>query len=60
VESAALYSLNHLMYAVLYAVKTQVESTLFLFLSLTPNRVNILPDEASVNRKQVWRVSPVV
>jgi hypothetical protein len=27
VESAALYSLNHLLYAVLYEVKTQVEST---------------------------------
>ena len=26
-ESAALYSLNHLLYAVLYEVKTYVEST---------------------------------
>jgi hypothetical protein len=60
VESAALYSLNHLLYAVLYEVKTQVESTPSFLVSLTPNRVNVLPDEASVNRKQVWRVSPVV
>ncbi|KIM89431.1 hypothetical protein PILCRDRAFT_813369 [Piloderma croceum F 1598] len=27
VESAALYSMNHLLYAILYEVKTQVEST---------------------------------
>ena len=38
VESATLYSLNHLLYAVLYEVKTQVESTPSFLVSFAPNR----------------------
>ena len=53
-ESAAIYSLNHLLYTVLYKIKTQVESTPSFLVSLTLNQVNILSDESSVNRKQVW------
>jgi hypothetical protein len=34
VESAALYSLNHLLYAVLYEVKNQVEITPSFLVSL--------------------------
>ena len=40
VESAALYSLNHLLYAVLYEVKTQVESTPSFLVSVM--RVNLM------------------
>jgi hypothetical protein len=59
VESAALYSLNHLLYAVLYEVKTQVESTPSFLVSLSQKLLNVLSDEACVNRKQAWRASPV-
>jgi hypothetical protein len=59
VESAALYSLNHLLYAVLYEVKTQVEITPSFLVSLNVESVYCLCDEARVDRKQVWRVSPV-
>ena len=38
VESAALYSLNHLLYAVLYEVKNQVEITPSFLVSLAPNQ----------------------
>jgi hypothetical protein len=58
VESAALYSLNHLLYVVLYEVKTQVESTPSFLVSLAPNRLNGVAEEVYVNRKQVWRASP--
>ena len=34
-ESAALYSLNHLLYAILYEVKTNIESTPSFLVSLT-------------------------
>jgi hypothetical protein len=36
VESAALYSLNHLLYAVLYEVKSQIEITPSFLVSLAP------------------------
>jgi hypothetical protein len=39
VESAALYSMNHLLYAVLYEVKNQVESTPSFLVSLVQNRL---------------------
>ena len=53
VESAALYSLNHLLYVVLYEVKNQVEITPSFLVSLAPNPLKGLHDELSVNRKQV-------
>lgn len=35
VESAALYSVNHLLYAILYEVKSQIEITPSFLVSIT-------------------------
>jgi hypothetical protein len=43
VESAALYSLNHLLYAVLYEVKSQIEITPSFLVSLVPQTIEYLP-----------------
>jgi hypothetical protein len=45
VESAAIYSLNHLLYAVLYEVKNQVEITPSFLVSLVQNGLNDINDE---------------
>lgn len=41
-ESAALYSINHLLYAVLYEAKANAEGTPSFLVSLTQNRLNAL------------------
>ena len=43
VESAALYSLNHLLYAVLYEVKSQIEITPSFLVSLALYTAESLP-----------------
>ena len=52
VESAALYSLNHLLYVILYEVKNQVESTPSFLVSFGPNSSihyrDACPQEASL------------
>jgi len=60
VESAALYSLNHLLYVVLYEVKTQVESTpSFLEASLASITCSliIVRAEAAINPSQTLPTS---
>jgi len=60
VESAALYSLNHLLYAVLYEVKTQVESTpSFLEASLASITCSliIVRSEAAIKAPQTLPMS---
>ena len=42
VESAALYSLNHLLYAVLYEVKSQIEITPSFLVSFSPLTIETL------------------
>jgi len=42
VESAAIYSLNHFLYAVLYEVKNQVESTPSFLVGLPSNLYDLL------------------
>jgi hypothetical protein len=53
VESAVVYSLNHLLYAVLYEVKNQVEITPSYLVSHALILANSIHDKANVNRKQV-------
>jgi hypothetical protein len=53
VESAALYSVNHLLYAVLYEVKSQIEITPSFLVSLPLKRSRVFHDEKYTNRKQV-------
>jgi len=60
VESAALYSLNHLLYAILYEVKTQVESTpSFLEASLASITCSliIVRSEEAFNQPQTFPTS---
>jgi hypothetical protein len=45
VESAAIYSLNHFLYAVLYEVKNQVESTPSFLVGLSSDLYYNLRDE---------------
>ena len=54
VESAALYSLNHLLYVILYEVKDQVESTPSFLVSLAPDVLNVIDNKEFTRRKQVW------
>ena len=51
VESAAIYSLNHFLYAVLYEVKNQVEITPSFLVSLTSDLSYGLRDEGSAGSK---------
>jgi hypothetical protein len=49
VESAALYSLNHLLYVILYEVKNQVESTPSFLVSLPQILLSVGRDGVYVN-----------
>lgn len=53
VDSAAIYSLNHLLYAVLYEAKTNVESTPSFLVSFVAHCTNVKYSCASACRKQV-------
>lgn len=59
VESAAIYAICHLLYAVLYAVKSNIEATPGYLVSHTYSESSIAHAKYFIYRKRVLRVSLV-